>query len=94
MKKLEVERLLHSFHVEPKHRKKKQCHIPDADEHFKHSDYRADGIWHCFFFRLFPLFGERQHSLDGLKSPFFKKIYLSKTAYFRRICRFFKIVLK
>ena len=30
MKKLEVERLLHSFHVEPKHRKKEQCHIPDA----------------------------------------------------------------
>ena len=20
---------------------------------FKHSDYRADGIWYCFFFRLF-----------------------------------------
>ena len=41
-------------------------------EHFKHSDYRADGIWHCSFFRLFSLFGEHQHSLDGLKSPFFK----------------------
>ena len=24
------------------------------DKHLKHSDYRADGIWYYFFFRLFP----------------------------------------
>ena len=39
------QRLLRSFLLEPKHRKKKQCHIPDAaservldaDEHLKHT---------------------------------------------------------
>ena len=43
-------------------RKKKQFPIPDeawervqdADEYLKYSDYRADGIGHCFFFRLAP----------------------------------------
>ena len=34
-------------------RKKKPYHIPDADEYLKYSDYRADGIWYYFFFRLF-----------------------------------------
>ena len=30
----------------------------DADEHLKHSDYRADGIWYGFFFRLSSLMNE------------------------------------
>ena len=52
------QRLLDSFLLEPKHRKKKYCHIPDADEHLKRSDYRADGIWQYFFFRLFSLMNQ------------------------------------
>ena len=45
-------------------RKKKKYDIPDAaservknaDEHFKHSDYRADGISYFFFFRLHQIY--------------------------------------
>ena len=45
-------------------RKKKEYHIPDAasepiydaDEHLKYSDYRADGIWYSFFFRLYQIY--------------------------------------
>ena len=62
--------------------------------HFLRSDIFTFAMVYYFYFRLFPHFGERQHSLDGLKSPFFKKIYLSKTAYFRHIFKSFKIVLK
>ena len=36
--------------------KKKYWHIPDANEHFKHSDYRADGICQYFFFRLHEIY--------------------------------------
>ena len=32
--------------------KNKRVAVVDADKHFKHSDYRADGIWYYFFFRL------------------------------------------
>ena len=28
----------------------------NAFEHFKHSDYRADGIWIFFFFRLYEIY--------------------------------------
>ena len=45
-------------------RKKKYCPIPDAaservydaDEHFKYSDYRADGIGQYFFFRQYEIY--------------------------------------
>ena len=37
-------------------RKKKKQYIPDADEHLKHSDYRADGIYCFFFFRLYKIY--------------------------------------
>ena len=37
-------------------RKKKPYHIPDADEHLKYSDYRADGIGYVFFFRLYQIY--------------------------------------
>ena len=37
-------------------RKKKKQYIPDADEHLKHSDYRADGISCFFFFRLYKIY--------------------------------------
>ena len=55
--------IVYSFLLGPKHRKKKQYPVPDAaservydaDEHLKHSDYRADGTGYCFFFRLFSL---------------------------------------
>ena len=30
--------------------------LKDAYEHFKHSDYRADGIWQYFFFRLYEIY--------------------------------------
>ena len=30
--------------------------VKDADEHFKHSDYRADGIGYFFFFRLHEIY--------------------------------------
>ena len=47
-------------------------------EHFKHSDYRADGIWHCSFFRLFPLLGSVSIVLTVLNHHFSKKFTSQK----------------
>ena len=65
--------LLHPFLLEPKHRKKKYCPIPDAaservydaDKHFNHSDYRADGIGQFLFFRLYKIY----KLLFSMKNP-------------------------
>ena len=61
-----------------KTQKKETMPYPRCGEHFKHSDYRADGIWHCFFFRLFPLLGSVSIVLTALNHHFSKKFASQK----------------